>query len=59
MLKVYPNLKLKQFIPKIKVYNFFVDNHSIGITVINRVGDCEYSIYGFNIQESPSFIVTK
>lgn len=59
MLKVYPNLKWKQFIPKIKVYNFFVDNPSIGITVINMIGNCEYSIYGSNIQESPSFNVTK
>lgn len=44
---------------KIKVDNFFEDNQSIGITVINGIGDYEYSIDGINFQDSPSFNVTK
>jgi gliding motility-associated-like protein len=44
---------------KIKVDNFFQDNQSIIISVINGIGDYEFSIDGINFQESPSFNVTK
>lgn len=47
-------------ISKIKVDNFFEDNQSIVISVINGIGDYEYSIdEGFSFQESPVFNVFK
>lgn len=44
---------------KIKVDNFFEDNQTIVISIINGIGDYEYSIDGVNFQNSPIFNVSK
>ena len=46
-------------ISKIKVDNFFEDNQSIVVSVINGIGDYEYSLDGISFQESPVFNVSK
>lgn len=44
---------------KIKVDNFFEDNQTIVISVINGIGDYEYSIDGSTFQDSSVFNVVK
>lgn len=46
-------------ISKINVDNFFEDNQSIIVTILDGNGDYEYSIDGLNFQESPTFQIAK
>lgn len=46
-------------VSKITVANFFEDNQSIVIAVLDGKGDYEYSIDGLNFQESPVFQIAK
>lgn len=46
-------------VSKIKVDNFFEDYQSIVVTVLNGIGNYEFSIDGITFQESPTFEVTK
>lgn len=46
-------------ISKIKVDNIFEDNQNIIISVINGIGDYEYSLDGIIFQDSPIFNVSK
>jgi gliding motility-associated-like protein len=46
-------------ISKIKTDSFFEDKQTIVISVINGIGNYEYSIDGINFQESPNFYVSK
>lgn len=43
----------------IKVDHFFQDNQTILVSVVNGIGDYEFSIDGINFQDSPSFPVSK
>lgn len=58
---IYPvNVELSSSsVATIKVDNFFEDNQSIVIRVINGIGNYEYSIDGISFQENSSFSVTK
>jgi hypothetical protein len=46
-------------VSKIEVDNFFEDNQSIVISVINGIGDYEYSIDGISFQDNPFLVFLK